>query len=232
MENIFDKAKQKGEFAKLKEKGDSVQGTYIDLTYGKDSFDNDQVVYILKDKDNKIWNVAFKLINKFIQEEMSKVRFGQIVGFRVDDVVESKQRKGIMVKYVHAYHDIRSVDAEWIKEQTTALALLGTTIIEDQVKKTNAKITTSSVTEGNWDDEPPFPSTSASVERGVEHPSAPVNNINETLNAIRTLATNKGLVPAGASPEVADALIIGFTGIPLTTENYTTTIVKLSSFTK
>lgn len=231
--DIFETAQSKGEFAKLKVKGDAVQGTFIDVQFGKDSFDNDQVIYVLKDKEGKIWNVGFKLTNKFIQEQMEKVRFGQIVGFRVDDIVESKQRKGIMVKYIHAYSDIKNVDTAWIAEQTKALASLGTTITEDQARKMNKTGSVASAdTTGNWDDEPPFPTSTAPVERVVEHPSAQADNVDETLAAIRTLATNKGLVPAGTIAEVADALIVGFIGVPLTKENYTTAIVKLSAFTK
>lgn len=231
--DIFESAPQKGEFAKLKDKGDAVQGTYIDVQFGKDSFDNDQVIYVLKDKAGKIWNVGFKLTNKFIQEQMEKVRFGQIVGFRVDDIVESKQRKGIMVKYIHAYSDIKNVDSQWVAEQTKALASLGTTIAEDQARKMNKTGSVASAdAHGNWDDEPPFPNTEKkNGPLGDEIPT-PVSSVNETLGAIRTLATNKGLVPAGATPEVADALIGGFTGLTLTPDNYTNVIVKLSSFTK
>lgn len=231
--DIFKEVGDRGEFAKFVVVGDGVQGTFVDVYQGEDSFKNPQMVYVLKDKDGKLWNIGIKKTSTNTIEKMNAVRFGQIVGFRLDKIEESKTYKGKMVKYINPVSDIRFIDKAWIDEQTKVVAALGLTLSEFQAEKMGKKaIPSSEVTHGSWDDEPPFPS-SAPTAHVNEAPVAPrAESGDETLDAIRTLATNKGLVPAGSTAEVADALIVGFVGVPLTKENYTTAIVKLSAFTK
>lgn len=235
--DIFKEVGERGEFAKFINVGDSVQGTYIDVFHGEDGFNNPQIVYVLKDKAGKLWNVGIKKTAQKTIEKMNSVRFGQIVGFRLDKIEESKNYKGKMVKYVNPFSDIRFVDKAWIDEQTKVVAALGLTLSQYQAEKMGQTIAPAQEeVHGNYDDEPPFPSNPVVAHATQATPvgamAVPSSSTDETLAAIRTLATNKGLIPAGSIPEVADALIVGFTGLPLTAENYTTTIVKLSSFSK
>lgn len=229
--DIFKEVGDRGEFAKFVNVGDGVQGTYVDVYQSEDSFKNPQMVYVLKDKDGKLWNVGIKKTATSTIEKMNSVRFGQIVGFRLDKIEESKTYKGKMVKYVNPFSDIRFIDKAWIDEQTKIVSALGLTLAQYQAEKMGRKVEREEEVKG-WDDEPPF-QAKAPETHVDETPVAPAaTSGDETLDAIRTLATNKGLVPAGSSAEVADALIVGFVGVPLTKENYTTAIVKLSAFTK
>ena len=128
MENIdiFKKATpQSGEFFKFKAVGDGIQGTYIDQRDAIDSFNNDQTIYILQDKDGKIWNLGFRKTASVIHDRMKTIRYGQIVGYRFDEERDSKKNPGTKVKIIRIYADPKLIDAEWINNQKELDAISG-----------------------------------------------------------------------------------------------------------
>ena len=97
--NIFEVAKEKKmpKWAQFKNAGDSIQGTYVGKITGTiDGFGNEQIVYQLL-KDEEVYNVSFGLNKRSINDEMSKVVFGQIVGFIFKGILSIKNKVGVMV---------------------------------------------------------------------------------------------------------------------------------------
>jgi hypothetical protein len=116
--DIFQSAKpQGGEFFKFKSVGDSIQGTYIDVRNGIDSFGNQQTIYVIQDKEGKVWNLGFRQTALVIHERMNGIKFGQIVGYRFDEERESKRNPGTKVKIIRIYADPKLVDDAWLEHQ-------------------------------------------------------------------------------------------------------------------
>lgn len=241
MLDIFnDATPQNGTFFKFKEIGDSVQGTYINKREGIDGYGNPQIIYIIKDSTGAIWNVAYRKTNEIIQKQMNEVHFGQIVGFRFDAKKESKKSPGTIMHIINQYSDPKFVDKEWLEEEKKK----GTENFSPSASMSN-EIEESRVTaEKQWNalgnKETKSVSAAQSVFTREKAPedsqplkaSIPVSKEDDTMVAIRTLATSKGLVPPGVDIEVADTLIEGFTGMMLNKDNYTKIIVALSGYNK
>jgi hypothetical protein len=105
MTNIFDEAAPRGEFKKFQNIGDEIQGTYIDKHEGTDGYGNQQMIYVLKDSDQKVWNVAFRKTNTIMNEQMNNVHFGQIIGFRFEEIRPSKKEGSRDAKIIRLYAD-------------------------------------------------------------------------------------------------------------------------------
>ena len=242
MPDIFDSVgPQNGEFVKFQNVGDAVQGTYIDSYESTDGFGNQQMVYVLKDSNGKIWNVGIKMSTEFVISKMKEANYGYIVGFRFDGTKESKRYPGKTAKLVNPYFDSKFVDHAWLAEQEKIVAQFGgapkTAGPVNSVQQNRADV------EKEWaalDEKPATvatvftrgqaPDTAKPVEAAVPDTT---KQADETLNAIRTLAVTKGLVPAGIGTDVADSLIEAFTGFKLNEkDSYTKIIVKLSGYTK
>lgn len=117
--DIFTEAKETvmPTWAKFTNPGDSVQGTYIGKIVGqKDGYGNEQVIYQLLQKDGSVVNVGFGLNKKFLIQDMNKVNFGQIVGFKFKGTVSVKNKVGKMVdvKDYGLHQDPKIVDKEWL----------------------------------------------------------------------------------------------------------------------
>lgn len=221
--NIFDSAKpQGGEFFKFKNVGDSVQGTYIDVRNGTDSFNNQQTIYVIQDAAGKIWNLGFRLSNAVVHERMNGIRLGQIIGFRYDEERDSKRNPGTKVKIIRIYADPKLVDSEWLAHQET---------IAKTFTKPTAEAVAADTAADHGDQEeddflPKMPDITA--EFNEDTPATPTKN--DALDAIRSLAKTKGLVTDAMSAEEADKAIAQFAELPLTEENLTKVIVKLSGY--
>ncbi len=214
--NIFDSAKpQGGEFFKFKNVGDAVQGTYVDSRTGTDSFNNQQTIYVIQDKDGKIWNLGFADRNLIIHERMAGIRMGQIVGFRYDEERESKKNPGTKAKIIRIYADPKAVDNEWLAEQKRLNELFGGP----------APKAVTEVAEDELDFNQPV-DEEGDLQAADEKPQK-----NEALSAIRTLAMTKGLTNEIMLDSEADEAIEKFAGLPLTEENLTKIIIKLTGYT-
>jgi len=240
--NIFDSAApQAGEFFKFKEVGDSLQGTYIDVRKVMDSFGNQQTIYVIQDKDGKVWNAGFRDSQVFIHERMSGIRFGQIIGFRFDENRESKKKPGTMAKIIRVYADPKFVNTEWLEQQKELESKFGATApaysapapVADVPFESNhfEKNDTPSI---NMD---PFsvPADASPVSGALPTDSAVSGSEqpkNDALDAVRQLALTKGLTHQAMTPIEADAAIEGFAEMDLNEENLTKIIIKLTSFSK
>lgn len=207
--DIFSIAKpQSGEFVKFINIGDSIQGTYIDKRQAIDSFNNEQTIYVLEDKDGKCWNVAFRLTTTIIHERMDGISYGQIVGFKFDEHRESKRNPGTKVKIIRIYADPKLVNREWIDAQK---ALGNNSFIAPKEPKVAPE-------QSNFD----------KFGEGEPFPSEPKSN--EAIEAIRALAKTKGLTKDALNDIEGDEIIERFTGLPLTEENLTKVIIALTSY--
>lgn len=225
--NIFDNTKpQSGEFFKFKSVGDAIQGTYIDVRNGTDSFGNQQTIYVLQDKEGKVWNLGFRQTAMVIHERMNGIRFGQIVGFKFDEERDSKKNPGTKVKIIRIYADPKFVDQEYLAHQKN---------IEQNYTRPSADAGAPSTTADedfdNWGkDDVPFESPSDAGASTVSAPVSPEKPRNEAIDAIRTLAKTKGLTNDTMSEADADAVIEKYTELPLTEENLTKIIIKLTGY--
>lgn len=121
MVNIFDEAKETvmPSWMKFQNPGDSVQGTYVGKITGQiDGYGNEQIVYQLLQEDGSVINVAFGLNKKFINSDMAKANFGQIVGFKYKGKITIKDKfgKAVEVKDVVLHQDPKIVNAAWLKD--------------------------------------------------------------------------------------------------------------------
>lgn len=228
--DIFKSAKpQSGEFFKFKNVGDSLQGTYIDVRNGTDSFGNQQTIYVVQDTSGKVWNLGFRSTALVIHERMNGVRFGQIVGFRFDEERDSKRNPGTKVKIIRIYADPKLVDQEWL----------------DHMKEIEATYTRPSAVTLNPSPKDEYDGTSTTMPAGVKAtfvapsnavpasgnlPNTEVKPRNEAIDAIRTLARTKGLTNATVSEADADKFIETYTGLPLVEENLTKIIIALTGY--
>lgn len=208
--NIFDEAlPQDGEFFNFKEVGDSIQGTYIDSREGTDSYDNEQTIYVIKDSEDKVWNVGFRNSNVFVNERMSKIKLGQIVGFRFDEERDTKKGAN-KAKIIKIYADNKFIDKEWLAAKKELDELSGS---EEKKESFEAPKDTEAATV-----------TPPEVEEDPEE--------NDALNAIRQLAKTKGVTKGAETPKEEDEVIEVFAGLKLTEDNFTKIIVKLTGYTE
>lgn len=230
--DIFSNATpQSGEFFKFKNVGDSVQGTYIDVRNGTDSFGNQQTIYVLQDKNGKVWNLGFRHTAMVIHERMNGIRFGQIVGFKFDEERESKRNPGTKVKIIRVYADPKFVDHEWLAHQK-------------EVEKTYTKAPTQSLGGNNYEpaDESEDEDFKVPADAGAaagSFPNTPADEVetaeeeepkNEAVEAIRNLAKTKGLTNESMTRAEADRVIEQYTELSLTEENLTKIIIKLTGY--
>jgi len=226
--NIFEVAKpQGGEFFKFKEIGNSIQGTYIDVRNGIDSFGNQQTIYVIQDAEGKIWNLGFRSTAMIIHERMNGIRFGQIVGFRFDESRDSKKRPGTKVKIIRIYADPKLLDHEWLEHQKE---------IEKNYTKPSRDAATpeteSSDDYGIEENETSFSVPGNAVAASGGFPAAgEVKPRNEAIDAIRNLAKTKGLTNDTMSESEEKEVIEKYTELKLEEQNLTKIIIKLTGFT-
>lgn len=197
-------APQNGEFFKFTKIGDGIQGTYVDRREGKDGYQNDQVIYVLKDKEGKLWNAAFRASSIVIHERMKNVKLGQIVGFKYDSdgTVKRGPKAGTTFRIINPYADPKLIDKEWLAEHPDAtLSVLVT-------------------------------STDSSDVSPVEVSTPQESEIEEaSLKTIIDLARSKGLGfdASDTDREIAQA-VQDFTELELTDENVPKIIIKLTTY--
>jgi hypothetical protein len=202
-------APQNGEFFKFAEIGNGVQGTYVDKREGVDGFHNNQIIYVLKDKDGKLWNAAFRATSVVVHERMKNVRLGTIVGFRYDSdgTVKRGANAGTSFKIINPYFDAKTVDKEWLADHPNA-----------QVDSISIPEVRRGDEEG---DEGPMHVETTSKEPAISESS---------LEAIRNLAKAKGLIESGFSTEEGDTAVEEFTGLELTEDNLAKIIIALTTY--
>lgn len=205
-----------GDFFSFKEVGDSIQGTYINVRESVDSFGNTQFLYIIKDKNNKIWNVAFRKTNNVINEQMMAVKFGQIIGFKLSEKRPSTKTPGGFMKIIDVHQDLRIVDDEWLNMRGN---------ISQNMSNTN------NVQEEDVPDFGDNKRIEQTFDALTTQPVQPPSKEKVAIEAILSLAKNKGLVGEGMSIDDMSKAIEAHTGLSLTSENLTQIILKITSFT-
>jgi len=142
--DIFTAAKEKTmpQWAKFANAGDGVQGTYIGKITGQhDSYQNEQIIYQLLQDDGSVVNVAFGLNKKFINQDMDKVAFGQIIGFRYKGIVkvmDKRTGKEVSVKDYSLHQDPKIVNAVWVKENLNNMPTVTRVVAEEQSEASKA----------------------------------------------------------------------------------------------
>lgn len=132
MTNIFESVPEKvmPTWMKFTNAGDSIQGTYVGkITGQRDGYGNEQVIYQLLQEDGTVMNVGFGVNKKFINQDMDKVKFGQIVGFKYKGMISVKDKfdKPVNVKDFALYQDPKIVNAAWLKENADNMPVATTT---------------------------------------------------------------------------------------------------------
>lgn len=225
-----------GKFFYHKEVGDLVKGTYIDVREGKDTFGNDQRIFVLRDADGEVWNVGVRLTSTFLLEAMKAKRFGDIIGFRLDELRANKKNPGYKpTKIINVYpKNIQGpVDTVWLAEQEALKAQGYVHPSHTPSKPVVQQPASSSPALKTVTVDPIFDQVSPVTQAIPQEQPKPVSSVNSEGNvAIRNLAKTKGLVTDDMSTELADNLISTFTGLPLTDENFGQIIIKLSGYTK
>jgi hypothetical protein len=233
--DIFSSAKpQGGEFFKFQNVGDSIQGTYIDVRVGTDSFGNQQTIYVLQDSTGKVWNLGFRQSSMIIHERMAGIHFGQIVGFRFDEHRESKKNPGTKAKIIRIYADSKMLDHEWLKAQRELEATFGGSPVQavnpvqstGQQQKNEDTYGFDGEEEETENQDIPFNSPATGGSSPVEE----AKPRNEAVDAIRNLAKTKGLTTEAMSEAEADEVIEKYTGHTLVEENLTKVIIALTGY--
>lgn len=201
-----------------KEVGDEIQGTYIDVREARDSFGNEQIVYVLKDKEGQVWNVGVRNTNAPLNDRMRNARLGQIVGFRFEEYRESKKSPTGKAKVIKVYFDPKIVDQQWLDERARIEAAFGSgTTASTPTAETGAA-----------------PANVAPLSASVpsdKAAGAPADD-GGTLQAIRNIAVTKGLVEENMSHEEQDKKIVEYIGLPLNEATYPVAITKLVDYKK
>lgn len=233
--DIFSSAKpQGGEFFKFQNVGDSIQGTYIDVRVGTDSFGNQQTIYVLQDSTGKVWNLGFRQSSMIIHERMAGIHFGQIVGFRFDEHRESKKNPGTKAKIIRIYADSKMLDHEWLKAQRELEATFGASqgnAVANPVQPIGQPQKKEDVF--GFDGEEDTENSDVPFNSPATGGSSPVEDAkprNEAVDAIRNLAKTKGLTTEAMSETEADAVIEKYTGHTLVEENLTKVIIALTGY--
>lgn len=230
--DIFASAKpQSGEFFKFKSVGDSIQGTYIDVRNGTDSFGNQQTIYVLQDSsDGKIWNLGFRSSQMVIHERMNSITFGQIVGFKFDEERESKRNPGTKVKIIRIYADPKFVDQAWLDHQKSVGAHFTP---QAQASDDNGDFAPGNPLESKTGldygyDEQDAPDTASPATGSMAAKTS--SDVSEVIVAIRQLSLTKGLTNSSMTKEIADKAIEDFSGLELNEENSTKIIIALTGY--
>ena len=217
-----------GTWFSFKEVGDNIQGTYVDVRSGTDGFGNQQSIYILVDAEGKVWNLGFRQTAAVIHDRMKDVKFGQIVGFRYDEARDSKRSPGTKVKIIRVYADPKVVNEEWVKDHSDKASTSTLSVVDTTAPAQDLNY--------GYDDkpadpnEPPFeaPKGAGATSGGV--PSSSEDGENKAVQAIHDLAISKGLVKADATKEEQKEIIEKYSDLPLTEENLTKIIIKLTGY--
>jgi hypothetical protein len=200
---------QEGKFFYFKQVGDAVQGTYVDVREGRDTFGNDQYIYALK-KDGEIWNVGVRKTNTFLNEKMRNIKLGQIVGFKYLSDRESKKSPTGTAKNIVIFASPDAVDHEWLEQRARLSHLYTATPSPAPAPQSVTPVSA------------PIPTDTAAA--------AP--RVSDSHQAVRNLAVTKGLVEETMAPEVQDAVIAATVGLQLTEANMPAIIIKLAEYKK
>jgi hypothetical protein len=166
-----------GTFKKFEKVGDQVQGTYIDLSEGRDSYENEQVIVTLRDSEGANWKVGIKKTNTILLDQVNKLNLGQIVGFRFDEQKASKRNPGKMANIIRLYADSAVYDEAWLKERSEKYNGINHVVISPT------------------DQDAPFPSASDSQLGGSTPVQGAIPTIGiEKFAAIMALAVTKGII--------------------------------------
>lgn len=216
---------QDGKFFSFKNVGDSIKGTYIDVREGVDTYKNEQLIYVLKDENGENWNVGVRKTNKILIDEMNAKSFGDIIGFKFDEEKESKSYPGKFAKIirVYPYKTKGPVDEKWLAEKA----------------ELDAKLSRYNPSSTSFSNAPITAPASPQEPQGEVKPmntSIPTDTVQKEENsaflAIKNLAESKGLVSSDMDSATAKTVIETYAGVPLTEENYSAIIVKLTGFSK
>lgn len=226
--NIFDSAaRQKGEFKKFDAVGDSIQGTYIDAYEAVDSYNNEQLVVVLKDKEGKIWNVGIRKKSTILMDRMKPIKFGQIIGFRFEEERPSKAMPGRMAKIINVYHDPKFVDEVWLAEKKKQDEMFGGTSAPTFTPEAPAYGVTTA------------PSAAAPVASAV--PASTTVNSGSTEGTLaatptvvqeqaRKIAISIGLAQENATPAEIDQKVLEAIGLKVTEADPSELITKLATY--
>ena len=116
--DVFGAATQRsaGKWMTWKTIGDAIKGTYIDKFEKVDGYGNPQIVYVLKNSSGQ-YNVGFRKTTPQVHDEMNRVQFGNVVGFKFDEEKHTKAHPtGIKAKIIRAYVDPKMIDQNWMKD--------------------------------------------------------------------------------------------------------------------
>lgn len=139
MTDIFKEAKEQTvpTWMKFVTAGDNAQGTYVGKIVGQfDNYGNEQVIYQLLQEDEGILNVAFGLNKRFIIQDMDRVRFGQIVGFKYKGTIKIKDKRSgnmVDVKDFGLHQDPKIVDTKWLEEHKDSMPEVTKTTVDPAI---------------------------------------------------------------------------------------------------
>jgi len=222
---------ESGEFFKFEKIGDKIQGTYISMSQSIDTFQNNQNVYLIKDSAGKIWNVAFRESNVIVNERMKAISLGQIVGFSFDE--ERPGKMGNKAKIIRIYADPKYVDDEWIKQQAVLNAATPMQTTSTPAPKVE-EVQVPAGEEAAPTNSDVFSDLNKKKEAEGAVAAAPLSDdgMDKAVQAVLTLAHSKGLTTAKMTTEQSYEAIEKYADLPLTEENMTSIIIKLTSYTK
>lgn len=211
---------QTGEFFSFKEEGAAVQGTYIDRREGVDGFNNQQVIYVLKDSNGKIYNIGIPKSNVVVLQQMKDAKFGEIVGFKHDGFQVAKRgpRQGQKFRVINVYRDAKYVDHEWLASQ----GLSEPEDVEVTARTMSAPADHAPVAEAG-EVNPLKAAFADDADSGISK---------ESLDSILDIAVQKGLIGANTDRIEALTSISAYAELELTEENLPKIIVKVMSYKK
>lgn len=162
--NIFEAGHQiDARWAKFEKVGDQVQGTYIGQRMAVDGYNNEQVVYELKQSDGGIVNVGVMTNKTNFIDKMKLIRYGQIVGIRYAEEKPAKSKPGKTTKILTIFADPKIVDEEWLKNHSE-LQEMQSGDMSDESGEGDEAFTVEAPSEGSMsEDAPPFDSSSTPV---------------------------------------------------------------------
>ena len=226
--NIFDEAKP-GTFFKFEKVGDAIQGTYIGKSKGKSKF-NDQIIYIIQDKSGNVWNIGFPVNRGIVHERMNSILFGQIVGFRLDEMRPTD--KGNDAKIIRIYADPKFIDKEWLKSQRELGVDPNNGSHSSPVNPVGEEEDAEPKDPQLFNGQPFFVAPEDANPSTGGLPKTEEKPKNDAIDAIRNLAVTKGLVTSTMPQEAMDETIEQYTGLKMEEANLTKIIIKLTGFTK
>ncbi len=164
--NIFEAGHQiDARWAKFEKVGDQVQGTYIGQRMAVDGYNNEQVVYELKQADGGIVNVGVMTNKTNFIDKMKLIRYGQIVGIRYAEEKPAKSKPGKTTKILTIFADPKIVDEEWLKNHSELQEMQS----GDMSDEGDESFTVEAQPEGSMsEDAPPFEDSSTPVASPAE----------------------------------------------------------------